>query len=145
LGSSIEASFIGTRQVMLTGAVDRVVRDLQLGSVIATNHDVLKAEICARAGVIPDCTNVLSVELERVDTDDFAFRTGRAECVDRAANVEPALTFANGEGNDLMLMTVCAAVEPMIPVTGLGLILPKINNGESYAIVSFGAFVVEPI
>ena len=59
---------------------------------------------------------------------------------------EPALNYTNNPlSNDLMLITVCAAVRPMVPVTGLGLKLPKINGGSHYALVAFSAFVAEPV
>lgn len=144
LGSSFEASFITTRQVMLAAAVDRVTRDLMLGNLGAPTHAELKSDICNRAGVIQDCTSSLHIELERVSTDTFTIREGAVQCVDRDEDSEPALNFTNGSQNDFMLMTVCAAVYPMVPITGLGMSLPKINGGSAYAIVAFSAFVVEP-
>ena len=66
------------------------------------------------------------------------------QCVDVDNDSEPLLNFTNGTTNDLMLITVCAAVRPMVPITGLDLKLPKINDGTHYAIVAFSAYVVEP-
>ncbi|KMW57996.1 Flp pilus assembly protein TadG [Candidatus Rhodobacter oscarellae] len=143
-GSAFEASFVSFRQVMLGGAVERTVRDLQLGHLGAPSHSELKTIICNTAGFIPDCANSLHIEMERVSTSDFAFRKGAVQCVDKDELAEPALNFANGTSNDLILMTVCAAVSPMVPITGLGLKLPKINGGTHYAVVAFSAFVVEP-
>jgi len=144
IGSSFEASLITTRQVMLAAAVDRVTRDLMLGSLGAPTHAELKRDICNRAGVIQNCTSSLHIELERIDTSDFKIRQGAVQCVDKDEQSEPTLNFTNGAQNDFMLMTVCAAVNPMVPITGLGMSLPKINGGSSYAIVAFSAFVVDP-
>ena len=144
LGSSFEASFISTRQAMLTMGIDRVTRDLMLGNLGAPSHTELKREICNTVGVSPDCMASLHIELERIDTDTFNIREGGGQCVDLDEENEPALNFNNGTQNDFMLMTVCAAVYPMVPITGLGMSLPKINGGSAYAIVGFSAFVIEP-
>jgi len=143
-GSAFEASLISMRQVMMVGAVDRTVRDLQLGNLGNPSADELKTVICNRAGVIPDCTTSLHIEMERISTDDFVFRTGAVQCVDRDEETEPALNFSNGGTNELMLLTVCAAFRPMIPTTGLGLKLPRINGGNYYGLTTFSAYVVEP-
>ena len=129
---------------MLGMALDRTVRDLQLGYRGDPTHAELKVLLCNTAGFIPDCANSLHIELERIDTDDFAFREGKVNCVDVDEDSEPTLNFNHGAENDLMLITVCAAVHPMVPITGLGLKLPKINDGSNYAIVGFSAYVVEP-
>ena len=144
LGSAFEASLLTTRQVLLTGAVDRTVRDLQLGNLGNPTHEELKSIICNIAGFIPNCGQALHIELERISTADFAFRTGAVQCVNMDDETEPAINFENGTTNDLMLITVCAAVRPMVPVTGLGMKLPKIAGGSRYGLVAFSAFVVEP-
>lgn len=143
-GSAIEASFISQRQALLSGAVDRTVRDLQLGNLGTPSHAQLKVIICNQAGFIPNCLKALHIEQERILKSNFQFRTGKAQCVDLDANATPALNYTNGLTDDLMLVTVCAAIRPMVPITGLGLLLPKINNGTRYAIVAYSAYVVEP-
>jgi len=132
---------------MLNSAVDRVVRDLQLGN-LGSNPSMaqLKWLICNTAGVIMDCNNSLHIEMERISTTDFEFRKGEVACVDKSdEDFEPLVNFTNGTTNDLMLITVCAAVHPMVPLTGLGMSLPKIRDGDHYAIIAFSAFVVEPV
>ncbi len=75
-----------------------------------------------------------------------AFRGGKVQCVDVDEEAEPAVRFSNdNSSNDLMLITVCAAVHPMVPTTGMGAKLAKINDGSHYAIVAFSAYVVEPV
>ena len=145
LGSAFEASFITTRQAMLTSAVDRVVRQMILNNMGSPSHEELRSAICNTAGVIQECDESLKIELERIDPADFAFREGQVQCIDRDEEIVPPADFDDGTSNDLMLMTVCAAIRPMIPVTGLGLLLPKINDGSYYGLVSYAAFVVEPV
>lgn len=142
--SAFEASLISMRQVLMVGAVDRTVRELQLGNLGNPNPTELKTQICNLAGFIPDCINALNIEMERISTADFAFREGQVQCVDRDEETVPATTYTNGGTNDLMLLTVCAAFRPLTPLTGLGLKLPKINGGNYYGLTTFSAFVVEP-
>jgi len=144
LGSAFEASLITTRQVMLTGALDRTVRDLQLGNLGSPDHAELKVILCDLARFIPNCTSSLHIEMERISTDTFAIRSGQVQCVDLDDDSEPTIKFDTSGPNELMLITVCAAIRPMVPITGLGLKLPKINGGTAYALPVFSAYVVEP-
>lgn len=142
-GSAFEASIVTMRQVLLIQATDRVVRDLQLGNMGSPTHAEVKQELCNLAGFIPDCMDTLHVELERISTDNFEFREGAVQCVDVENDITPSLNFTNGTSNELMLVTVCATFRPMVPVTGLGLKLPKVD-GVNYGLTAFSAFVVEP-
>jgi len=147
LSSAFDASIMTTRQAMLTGAVDRAVRDLQLGNLGSPTVAQLRSHICNLAGVIPKCDERLSIEMERISKTAWTFRTGKVGCVDVEEDTTPALTFQNGSSNDLMLLTVCAAARPIVPNTGFGLRMPKINGvngGKYYGIVAMSAYVVEP-
>ncbi len=141
--STYEAGLLSTRHAMLIRAVDLAVRDLRLGVDSTPTHDELKNSICNYAGVIPDCDNALHVELEPISKDDWTFRTGQVQCVDRDEEITPAINVDPGDDNELMLITVCAAIEPMVPVSGLGLKLPKINESD-YGLIAMSAFVNEP-
>ncbi len=145
-GSSIEASLVSTRQALLVSAVDRTVRDLQLGNLGNPTHSELKAHICNLAGFIPNCLTAMNIEQERLSPDDnFTFRTGEVGCIDVDEPEELDTDFDPGvTSNDLMLITVCAAFQPMTPITGLGLKLPKIKGGSYYGLTAFSAYVVEP-
>ncbi len=143
--SSFEAAYVTMRQVMLERATDIVVRNVRLGIGGTPTHDSLKRDICNTAGIIPDCMQSLHIEFEKIDKSTFALRTGAVQCVDRDEEIVPATNFnQDNDDNDLMLMTVCAVFQPMVPTTGLGLKLPKVNGGSYYALVAITAFVNEP-
>ena len=144
LSSAFEASLITTRQVMLNVALDRVVRDLTLGNLGAPSHEELKATLCNTAGTIPQCDESLHIEMERISTDSFAIRTGQAQCIDKSDDSAPALNFSNGSSNDLMLMTVCVNVRPIVPGTGLGFKLTGFGQSTHFNLYGYAAFVVEP-
>lgn len=143
VASTFEAGILNTRHAMLERAVDLAVRELRLGLDATPTHDELRATICNYAGVIQDCNEALHIELERVSTTTWNFRTGDIQCVDRDEEISPVVNFNGGTLNDLMLITVCAAVSPMVPTTGLGLHLPRINSSD-YALIAMSAFVNEP-
>jgi hypothetical protein len=63
--------------------------------------------------------------------------------VDRATQIEPAVTFIPGGENELVLIRVCAVFDPIFPTTGLGLDLPLDPSG-GYQLLAMSTFVNEP-
>lgn len=141
--SSLEMGVVMLRHVMLERALDISVRDLRLGIWTSPNHDEFKRVVCRRAGIIPNCMNVLLVELRPVSTDTWQPLSSGPTCVDRAEEINPPPPFAPGVGDEFMLIRACAKFDPIFPTSGLGFQLPKDNTG-AYALVSSSAFVNEP-
>lgn len=141
--SSFEAGLLSTRHALLDRGVDLAVRDLRLGVDPSPTFEELKASICNYSGVIPDCDTALNLELEQIDKSDWQFRTGQVQCIDRDEEITPVVNFTPGAQHEMMLITVCAVIQPMVPVTGLGLKLPKVNTTD-YALIVMSAFVNEP-
>ncbi len=142
-GSAFEAGLLTSRQAMLERATEGAVRDLRLGVSSVATHDDLKARICNVAGLIPNCDEALLIELVPVSTQTWDMRWGEFRCIDRDEDITPVTSFSQGGSNELMLVRVCAVVNPMNPVAGLGLKLPKVNASD-YALVAASAFVNEP-
>ncbi|PPB80233.1 hypothetical protein LV82_02107 [Albidovulum inexpectatum] len=145
LMSSLEQGILLLRHVMLEHAVDVSVRDLRLGTWKDPTHDEFKKVVCSRAGIIPDCENVLLVELRPIDTTTWSPLNTGPVCVDRASPMEPEdmPEFEDGEGDQIMLIRACVKFDPVFPTTGLGFYLPKDNTG-AYALVTMSAYVNEP-
>lgn len=141
--SAVDAGVLTMRQMMLDRAVDVAVRGLRLGMWLPLTRDDLKSQICAHTAIIPNCEESLLVELRRVSTDDWIMPTTSAKCVDRDEDIQPVTTFTAGDSGDMMLVRVCAILDPMFPTTGIGLQLPKDASG-GYALVARSAFVNEP-
>lgn len=143
--SSLEMGVLMTRHVMLERAVDLSVRDLRLGRWTDPTHDEFKQVVCNRAGLIPDCLDVIVVELRPVSTVTWQPLSSGPTCIDRATLMLPEdmPEFDAGEGDEMMLIRACIKVDPVFPTTGLGLHLPKDNTG-AYALVAATAFVNEP-
>lgn len=143
LMSTLESGTLMLRHVMLERGLDLSVRDLRLGIWNNPTHEEFKRTVCNRAGIIPDCMNVLLIELRPVSTTTWEPLASGPVCVDRAEPIKPVTTFDSGVGDEMMLIRACAKFDPIFPTSGLGFQLPKDNTG-AYALISASAFVNEP-
>lgn len=141
--SSIEMGVILTRQVMLDRAVDLAVRNMRLGVYPNVTHAVLKEAICEKASVIPNCESEMMLELQSIQAPSYTMPSASATCVDRSATMDPIVTFRDGPENELMILRVCALIDPLFPGTGLGLSITA-NTTNGFALVSTSAYVNEP-
>ncbi|MEM6635619.1 MAG: TadE/TadG family type IV pilus assembly protein [Pseudomonadota bacterium] len=141
--SSVEAGVLMLRHVMLERSLDLVVRTLRLGIDPPADEVELLEDVCENVMLIPDCANVLRVELTRVSTASWNVPTTGVTCVQRGEELQPLLNYTLGADHDIMLVRVCAVVDPFFPTTGLAMRLPLDDSG-GYALVSSSAFVNEP-
>lgn len=142
--STMEAGIYATRKVMLERALNITVRALRLGQFAAPTNASLKKYLCQTAGpIIPDCLNVVLLELRPIDTVTWTLPSPAATCVDRDAKVQPLTTVVPGVSDQMMIVRACAIVNPVLPTTSLGLKMPLDPSG-GYAIVATSAFVNEP-
>lgn len=145
LFSSVDFGAVMLRQVFLDRAVDLAVREVRLGNVPSSGIDSLRALICQRTVLISDCTSSLTIELRPIDTNTWAGLDTPVQCINRSANIAPTLTFNPSAGNqDLMLVRVCASVDPFLRITGLVMGLGTETGGD-LRLVSIGAFTNEPV
>lgn len=142
---TIEAGIYMARQVLLDRSVDLAVRELRLGTETPPTFEEFKAAICDNSMMIPDCQNVVQVELKRVNLKSWEGVNGAPRCIDVTENIDPfdQTEFTNGSDNELMMVRVCAVYQPFLPSTYLGLQMAKLP-GDRYAIVVTSAFVNEP-
>lgn len=142
--SGFEVAMMNMRAVMLERATDIVVRKIRLSSGNQNlNYNVILADICNTAGIIPDCMNTVKIELQAVDTDTWTGLSGEVDCVKRDAAVQPLVKFQNGQQNEMMMIRVCAIVDPIFPTIGVGKSMPLDESG-GYMVVASSAFVNEP-
>lgn len=141
--SAYEVAMMNMRAVMMERAMDVVVRQIRLSSGATLDYDQVKADICNQAMLLPDCENTVKIELIAVNTTSWNGLQNRPDCVDRRATIQPVGQFQNGQQNDLMLMRLCAVVDPVFPGIGVGRSMPKDPSG-GYQIIATSAFVNEP-
>jgi len=140
---SFELGLYLTRSVMLDRAVDISMRELRLGTLDPMNHDQLKNEICSNSVIIPNCQDVVLVELRPVSTATWEPLGGDVTCVDRSEEIQPVLDFVPGAANEMMLVRVCAIFDPLFPTTGLAAQM-QLDPTGAYALVTTSAYVNEP-
>ncbi len=138
----VETGVLMTRGVMLDRAVDIAMRQLRLGTLDPMTPAGLKSAICSNAVIIPDCTNVLTVELRPISTDTWTPLGGSATCINRNENIDPVLEFTPGITNEMMLVRVCAKFDPFFPSGQLAAQIATEDGG--YALVAMSAYVNEP-
>ena len=142
--SGVEAGMLMTRQMMLERGLDLTMRSVRLGTLAEPTHDNVKALICKNAIIIPNCMDVVQLELREVDTLAWNVPLQGNSCVDRTRPMNPAvLNFDPGARNTLMMVRACAVFDPMFPATGLGVHLPKDASG-GYRLIATSGFVNEP-
>jgi Flp pilus assembly protein TadG len=141
--SAVDLGVLMLRQVFLDRAVDMATREIRLGNVTGDGLEQFRTLVCNGTLMIADCTNSTAIELRPIDPATWAGLNDPALCVDRAEEIAPMLAFNPGAAQDLMLIRVCAVVDPFLNVTGLVLGLPRDASG-GYRLVSRAAFTNEP-
>lgn len=141
--SSFDVAMMNLRAVMVERATDIAVRSIRLSSGATLNYEAVRNDICAQAYLIPDCQNALKIELVRVNTTSWNGLQNRPDCVARNNTIQPLIQFQNGQQNELMLIRVCAIVDPFFPGIGVGRSMPKDASG-GYQVIASSAFVNEP-
>jgi hypothetical protein len=142
--TSVDLSIQMLRQVFLDRAVDLAIRDIRLGRINANGLDQLKQRICANSALTPNCLSTVTVELRPVAPRDFATLDQTAQCVNRAGNITPVLSFSPGMGaQELMMLRACTVSNPFIVANGYIFGGPRGPNDDFMA-ASMGVFVNEP-
>ncbi len=141
--SAFEMGMMNIRAVMLERATDMVVRAVRLNQGSDFEYEDVRTAVCELSVMLPDCEEILRIEMTPVDTDTWGTLPRAADCVDRSQTIQPAVNFTNGVENELMLVRVCAVLDPFFPTVGLGRSMPKDSTG-GYIITASSAFVNEP-
>ena len=107
--SAFEIGLANIRMVMIERASDLAVRALRLNTGNPPNYGEIKTAVCNAAGIIPNCMDVIQVELQPVSTDTWALLDNNAQCIDRASTIDPVVSFENGQQNELMIVRTISA------------------------------------
>ncbi|PSL20032.1 TadE/TadG family type IV pilus assembly protein [Shimia abyssi] len=143
MASAVELGMLTLRYAFLERALDVVVRDVRLTTGAAPTHDMLRDQICEEANFIPNCSSSLRLEMIPLSLRDWDGIPTNTVCTNRAEEIQPVVSFTNGQDNELMVLRVCAKIEPLFPTTGLAAAFDKDSAGD-YRLVSTSAFVQEP-
>ena len=148
--AGFELGLLMTRHAMLERGLDMAVRELRLNTSSPTGYEDFRDMLCNAAGILPDCTTNVRLEMRTVDLYDAASGGGNnvpahASCtrVDEPFDVNEEIFF-NGVANEVMVVRACGIFSPMLPTFGIGHFLSNFSDGR-YRLVSATAFVMEPI
>lgn len=139
-----ESGMILSRQVLLERSLDEAVRILRLSRGLNLTAADIADAICDNTAAIPNCRQVLVVDLRRIDTATYALPAQHVACVDRRdITVAPANLFEQGQDNDLVLIRTCAVIDRILPFSGFALNLVRDDTGGLH-ITASSVFVNEP-
>lgn len=139
-----ETGMILTRQVLMERSLDEAVRVMRLAQNLSLTPDAIEDEICANTSAIPDCDNVLIVDVQVLEPYAFEVPEEDPLCVDRNdMEIRPANTFQQGKDNEMVLIRICAVIDRLIPFSGFGLNLTRDDSGGMH-MVATSVFINEP-
>ncbi|WP_328805899.1 pilus assembly protein [Salipiger abyssi] len=141
--STIEMGALTIRHTQLERALDQTIREVKLGTGTVYTHDQLKQSICDNASALPDCMDMLQLEMVVLDLRNWVQPPENADCVDTNRDVTPQRTFEAGREQEMMLLRACYKYRPVSPTSYLGSTLHTDSQGYT-ALVSTGTFVHEP-
>lgn len=146
LFSSIDFGAVMLRQVFLDRAVDMAMREVRLGNIPSSGMAQLRSQICARTLLLNNCEAGLAIELRPIDTTTWAGLHDAVTCINRSEAINPTMVFNPAAGSpELMLVKVCASVEPFLTLTGMVFGLGNEDSNGDIRLVSIGAFMNEPV
>jgi hypothetical protein len=140
--STMEAGWIMVQSIMLDRALDMTVRELRIGSFANPTQASMRQRVCERAMVLADCEQALALELIPI-TSSASYPTDAARCVERNTPIQPVLRFGAGLRAQTVFVRACFVVDPLTPMLGLALALPKDASG-GIRIISKSGFINEP-
>jgi len=139
-----ETGMILTRQVLLERSLDEAVRILRLAQNLTLSAAEIEEAICDNTRSIPNCDQVLVVDLRRISRATYDIPTPDVACVNRNdIDVRPDNLFQQGQDNELILIRTCAIIDRLLPISGFGLNLVRDDTGGMH-IVAASVFVNEP-
>ena len=141
--SAVESGIFMIRSVMLERGVDLAVRELRLGINVPSDEQELITMVCNHSAFLQRCPEIMRLELVQIDMATWNFPSTAATCTISDELLQPELGYTVGVDHNLMLLRVCAVMNPWFPSTGIGLGLPK-NEAGLYSLTAASAFVVEP-
>lgn len=143
LASSVELGLITVRQTMLDRAVDLTVRDIRLGTGANWQHSEIRDKICERTPLISNCAIELKLEMAQLDPYAPISIDDTPDCITSVEEVDPVVSWVNGESNELMFLRACLTFDPVFPHVGLGADMNQDGDGRVNLFAS-SIFVQEP-
>jgi hypothetical protein len=142
---TFDSGILMARYVILENALDRVVREVRLTGIASDEpgHTFIKQELCNIVTLVPDCENVLHVDMVPIPLNATMAAPGDANCVDRNdVDNPPSIKFTMVPPDEIAYIRACIIVDRAFP-TLLGGAFKEDDSG-GIVIIAKSAFVVEP-
>lgn len=140
----VETGIILARYVLMERSLDEAVRVMRLAQGLTLTPDDVETEICNNTTAIPNCDEVLVVDVRVLQPSVFEIPEENVLCVDRNdITIRPANSFVQGEDHELVIIRVCAIVDRVLPFSGYGLNLTRDDTGGLH-MVATSVLVNEP-
>lgn len=141
--TSFELSIYGMRSMLLERAVDLKVRELRLGISRPADAEAFKKALCEETLLLKNCMKEATIDVSRVDSQNWNLPTDGIACADRAQEIFPDDIYNAGGGGDLMLLRVCVAKDPFFGTTPFVMGLPRDASG-AVMLTAVSTYVNEP-
>ena len=143
--AAFESAMILTRQIMLERTLDMSVRVLRLAQGVTTNADTVRDTMCANTNLLPNCQELLTIDLQLIDRTTYAMPDSNQICAGRGEEIviQPDNAFDSGADNDFLLIRTCLIVDRILPISGFGLNLARDDSGGMHMMATT-IFVNEP-
>ena len=139
-----ENGMILTRQVLMERSLDEATRILRLATGLNLRASDIEEAICNNTSAIPNCDEVLVIDLRVVNRDTYDIPTPNISCVNRnEIDIVPSNQFEQGDDNELIMIRACAVIDRILPFTGFGMNLTRDDTGGMH-MTAASVFVNEP-
>ena len=100
--AAFESAMILTRQIILERTLDMSVRVLRLAQGVITDAVEVRNSMCSNTILLPNCEELLTIDLQLVDTDTYDMPSNEEICAGRGNNIviAPDNTFDIGGSNE---------------------------------------------
>ncbi len=129
--AAFESAMILTRQIILERTLDMSVRVLRLAQGVITDADEVRDSMCANTILLPNCQDLLTIDLQLVDRTTYDMPSNNEVCAGRNNNIviAPDNTFDIGGSNEFLIIRTCLIVDRILPFSGFGLNLTRDESG----------------
>ncbi|MEJ6393953.1 TadE/TadG family type IV pilus assembly protein [Gymnodinialimonas sp. 2305UL16-5] len=144
--AAFESAMILTRQIILERVLDLTVRELRLTRELTTDVAEFRQVLCAKSRFLPNCTELLEVDLQIIEPVAFDVPDNNQICANRGNDliIRPDNEFeTQSQNNQLLLVRTCLIVDPIIGFSAFGLNLARDESGGLHMIAT-SIFVNEP-
>ena len=139
----IDVGGLLAQSMLLDRAVDKAVRTVRVrGGLTTISQTQFRDSVCSGMMLYATgCADRLTVEMSVIKST-ANFPSSSVPCVTKDVP-QPTVNFNTGARSDMVFVRACYLVDPLVPILGSGLGLPR-NDSGGFNVVTTSGFVNEP-